>query len=173
MNWARGVATSAGGLEVGSGVALDHAVLGVSGMPVVRLPAAVGVGATALGHAHGEFGATSTTGGEHRVFDLATGVGDEQVKLGGGGNVEHGVMVVDVASIQGQGSSCNHLQPGDGFARGEAPDDHGGPAVIDRPIEGDVPSGVQIGGELSTVLIEGAEGLGLNGEGHEVRSFDL
>jgi len=112
-------------------------------------------------------------GAEHRVFDLATGVGDEQVKLGGGGNVEHGVMVVDVASIQGQGSSCNHLQPGDGFARGEAPDDHGGPAVIDRPIEGDVPSGVQIGGELSTVLIEGAEGLGLNGEGHEVRSFDL
>jgi len=104
---------------------------------------------------------------------LRFGQGDGAEVKGENVGAGHRLSVVDVASIQGQGSSCNHLQPGDGVASGEAPDDHRSTAVSDGPIEGDVPSGVQIGSELSTVLIEGAEGLGLNGEGHEVRSFDL
>ena len=41
-------------------------------------------------------------GAEHRVFDLATGIGDEQVELGSGGNVEHDSVRLYVAIVQGQ-----------------------------------------------------------------------
>ena len=47
-------------------------------------------------------------GAEHRVFDLATGIGDEQVELGSGGNVEHESVRLYVAIVQGQRS----LAPG-------------------------------------------------------------
>ena len=78
-------------------------------MPVVCLPTAVGVGPAALGHAHGEFGATSTTSREHGVGDLTTGIGDGEVEAGSG-SVDHGVLcVVDLASIQGGGSECHQL----------------------------------------------------------------
>jgi len=42
-------------------------------------------------------------GAEHRVFDLATGVGDEQVELGSGGNVEHGSVRLCRAIVPWEG----------------------------------------------------------------------
>ena len=48
-------------------------------------------------------------GAEHRVFDLATGIGDEQVKLGSGGNVEHDSVRLYVATVQGQRSGVKHV----------------------------------------------------------------
>jgi len=82
---------SAGGLEVGTSVARHHGVLSVSGMPVVCLPSAVGVGPAALSHTHCEFRATSTTSREHGVDDLTTGIGDGKIETGSG-SVDHGVL---------------------------------------------------------------------------------
>lgn len=92
---------SAGGLEVSGSVALHHAVLSVSGVAVVRLPTAVGVGPAALGHREHQFRATSATGLEHGVLDLSTGISESEVDAGSGG-VDHGLSVGDVASIGGR-----------------------------------------------------------------------
>lgn len=40
---------------------------------------------------------------EHGVADLTTGVSDEQVELGSGGDVEHGSVGLYVASVEGKG----------------------------------------------------------------------
>ena len=50
-------------------------------------------------------------GAEHSVADLTTGVSDEQVKLGGGGDVEHGSVGLYVASVEGKGSGVKPRTP--------------------------------------------------------------
>ena len=114
-SWSRpiGRGDSAGGPEIGTSVARHHGVLSVSGMPVVCLPSAVGVGPAALSHTHCEFGATSTASREHGVGDLTTGIGDGEVEAGSGSG-DHGVLcVVDLAIIQGGRSECNPESVGD------------------------------------------------------------
>ena len=102
------MATSAGGLEVGCGVALDDGVLSVGGMPAVCLPTAIRVGPAALGHAHGQFRATSTARLEHGVLDLSTGIGDGEIEAGSGGT-DHGLSVGDGASVPWSGSGGQPL----------------------------------------------------------------
>ena len=66
---------------------------------------------------------------EHGVGDLTTGISDSEVETGSGCS-DHDLMAVDVAIIQGQGSSCNHLQPGNWLTSGETPHDHRSTALV-------------------------------------------